>query len=161
MVESRNSSFILQRGPAKKGPLGTADVAPGDQVLCRIASGPGDLTRWVWGYVLAKKPKRKDFVSIVVDDFVQNATAGIQNNDVVEIDIGEVCDKIPASPEPELLHIELQDGIVVNIRRIDGKTVPVRLQLEQDGRTGFIMVDHRGRVESTQNERRTRSRRSG
>ena len=153
MVESRNSSFIHQKRLAEKGPLKIDDVAPGDQVLCRIIFGPGDLTRWVWGYVLAKKPRKANHITVVVDDFVQNATAGIQNNDVVDIDIGEVCEKIPASKSPELLHIELQDGVVINIRRIDGKTSPVLLQLEQDGRTGFLTVDHRGRLEPLRHER--------
>jgi hypothetical protein len=112
--------------------------------MVRVPYKPGDLSRWFWAFVLGKKCRGAGRIAVVVDDFIQNATSGIQDNDVIEVAVADVCGVIKAHKPLPLLRIEAQDGVVTSIRRIDGKTCPVTILIEQDGRCHQAEVDHRG-----------------
>ena len=114
---------------------------PGDQVLVSISHGPGETSK-VWGYVLkAKRVEGK--VPIVVDAVVViNRDLRFQPESCVSVDQDDIICHIPAEGSGAMLSIQVIEGEIISIRRIDGQRSPIIIELDEDGDQQLYSVTH-------------------
>lgn len=110
-----------------------------------IPHDPSDLSHEVWGFVLDKKAEA-GCVWIVIDELlVQNRNPQFAPNSVVSIRKTQVRHKIPRDPEAPVLLLTLQDGDIIEVRRVDGKTAPLKIRIDEGDGAALYRVDHTGR----------------
>lgn len=120
-------------------------IKPGDQILFEIESGPGDVTKSVWGYVLERRCKDGESFAVVDDAFILNRKSAIRDGDVVKVKHDRIIGIIEGFDfnNKPVIQITMQDGVMINMRRIDGKTSPVVVILDEGDLSTTYEVDHR------------------
>ena len=118
-------------------------IEPGDQVLIKIPHMPGDTGR-VWGICLDKKSEGKTYWVVVDEIFVLSRTPGFAPNSIVKIRHEQIVARIPRDPVDGILSISMRDGVIEDLRRVDGKTAPVTVRIDDGDGSVTHTVDHRG-----------------
>jgi hypothetical protein len=124
-------------------------IKPGDQVLFRIPFFPGDVTKSLWGYVVEKKRKGKSFFVAVDEIFIMNKRTQTKDGDVVEVkieDVVGVIDGFDFDNKP-CIHLTMQDGAMIDLRRGDGKTSPIIVVIHEGDSAHAYQADHSGSVD--------------
>ena len=127
--------------------LGSLDeVQPGDQVLVRIPCRAGDLSREVWGYVLEDRNPARGKVRIVIDEpVIIHHDPKYHQNSVIQVKRSDLIGLIRRPQEAPVLLVQFQEGALVDLRRIDGKTTAIKVEVDEAGSNRLIYrVDHKG-----------------
>lgn len=135
-----------ERGVDSSSPPSRAvrDYTPGSQILFSIPANPGG-TRQVWGYVMQKPARTKDCVLTVIDEIVLvNAPPKYHCGALVEVPVENILAHMPADPHQPLLHVDIQSEALMRIKRVDGKTSPIVVEVDQDQYNSLYRVDHTG-----------------
>lgn len=142
-MKSRSKSRTDLEDQPKSTP---GEIHPGDQVLFEIETQLGDLTNQVWGYVIKKRGTHGELCVVVDEQFICNGTAGISRNDVVRVKPGRVVAVIEGEKDKTkpVVHVVLQDGVVTDMRRVDGETAPIIVILDDQDHGTKYLVDHKG-----------------
>ena len=110
-------------------------------MLVSIPHGPGETSK-VWGYVLKSKLV-KGKVPIVVDAVVViNRDLRFQPESCVLVDKNNIICHIPVDSSGATLSIQVIEGEIISIRRIDGQKSPIILELDEDGDQQLYSVTH-------------------
>lgn len=107
-------------------------------------SGAGDLTRTVWGIVMSSKQKSGTTRVVVDDDIIINSSAGIKSGSVVSVPDKDVILVNKKILDDIVVRIDVQHGVVSGVRRVDGKTLPLVIQIDEDDESRVVRVDHSG-----------------
>jgi len=104
----------------------------------------------VWGYILERKSKKPGFSFAVVDEpFILNSTTTIRSGDTVLVDHNDVIgliERVDYDNRP-VIKIAMQDGVVIRMRRVDGKTSPIVVIIDEPECGQTYMVDHQGHTQ--------------
>jgi hypothetical protein len=130
----------LEKSPLKS--IGAVDFKPGDQVLIKIPHKAGETER-VWAYVMASKKKAGEIIVCIDDVAVVNRNLKFQPGAVTSVSVNSVLRYIPAGNDKPLLQIALIDGTLQEMLRVDGKTTPIRVNVDEDHQGKTYLVDHR------------------
>lgn len=104
----------------------------------------GDLSTHIWGYVLDKKSEADSLWMVIDELIVINQNPKYHSNGVIKVRKDQVTQVIPRDPEAPILHFTMQEGEVIEMRRVDGKTQPVVVRLDRDDCVSFYSVSHLG-----------------
>ena len=98
----------------------------------------------LWGYVLDKRSK-EDHITVVIDELIIiNRNPAYQAHMTVQIPIQSITHRIPRDPDEPTLLIVVESGSLMDIVRIDGKTTPIKVSVNEDSRSETLIVDHTG-----------------
>lgn len=116
---------------------------PGDQVLISIPANRGETDR-VWGYVLKKTAKPGKLWVVIDAVALINRSSDWQPGKVVEVDLVAIMNRIPVDPSHPVLSISLIDGSPQEMLRVDGKTSPIVVRIDEDNHGSVYTVTHKG-----------------
>lgn len=109
--------------------------------MVEIPHGIGETPR-VWGYVMKAK-QVGDLVPIVVDAvLVINKDTRFQPQSCVAVDRTWIARHIPCDPSMPTLHIQIIEGEVMGMLRIDGQKAPIIVAVDEDGEREIYSVSH-------------------
>ncbi len=104
-------------------------INPGDQVLFEVAHSIGDMTRYLWGYVVSS---RDSAVQVVVDmTIILNKTCRIRDGDIVTVKTEKVVGHIPR-PDGASIYLSTMNGVITEMRRVDGKSGELKVVVDED-----------------------------
>ena len=120
-------------------------MTPGAQVEVELPSEISDVDKKVWGWVLEVD---KDEIKIVIDNGlpVLHRNPKFANNSIVKLSIGKVRRIIPQQSASILITTASEDDTILEIRRIDGKTKPMKVLVDRGDESVVYLVDHIGKI---------------
>lgn len=119
-------------------------IMPGDRVCFDLPSSVMDLDNEAWAWVLEKKAPEGYLWAVIDDPTLVHQNPIFTHNGMVRIRRSDVSKMIPKRPESPMLQfiLDTADESIVSIRRIDGKTAPVHIQIEQRDHVDVYKVTH-------------------
>ena len=133
----------------------TQDFHPGDRIRFRLprdalmgGAGRNVTPITVGALVLHPVTSSRGLISVIITDpVVVTADPHYASNATVRIAVGDVIERFSPSPDgtPVILDIQCLEGEIISMRRTDGRTGAIRVNLNRDdGISEPFTVDHRG-----------------
>lgn len=132
-------------GDIDQPPNDARQYSPGDQVYFKIPANPGETDK-VWGYVLkpVKVIKADDPLNVVVDSpVVFNRNPKYQCGSVLRLKVSDIRAVIKQDINKPIIRVTLEDGALIDLLRIDGKTTPLNVLVDYEDSGAVYEVDHR------------------
>ena len=99
----------------------------------------------MWGYCIQRPARAKDAVVAVIDEIVLiNTPPKYHCGALVEVPTANILARIPGDPSHPMLHVDIQSEALMRIKRVDGKTQSVVIEVDQDEWNSLYSVDHTG-----------------
>lgn len=81
----------------------------------------------------------------MVDEFITiHRDPKYAANNVIKIRTEQVRACIRRDPRAPILHLTLEEGAILELRRIDGRMAPIRISVDEGEHTVVYEVDHAG-----------------
>lgn len=121
------------------------DLQAGDQVL--VHSRQSEPVSETWGFLISVDNAEPGDLWVVFDTMVSTGKGGESRvNQVVKIHRDQIMQVVQKDKKNPLLHLRLspEDNSILVMRRIDGKTGPLVVQIDQGRESTTYRVDHQG-----------------
>lgn len=112
-----------------------------------LVSIPGQVSREMWGFLVSAQPTGPGEYWVVFDVLVSPVpeSSDYQVNSVVKVQRGQILQILRKDKRDPMIRIQMTpEGEIIGIRRIDGKTEPIVVQVDEGDLATVYRVDHKG-----------------
>lgn len=89
--------------------------------------------------------KNPGAILVVIDEIaLVNTPPKYHCGAIVDVPIADVLARIPVDPARPTIHVDIQSEALMHMKRVDGQTKPIVIEVDQDSCNSMFRVDHTG-----------------